>query len=94
MPLGTYVRAKVLSTAPLNGVEQPEDDRKAIARILTRLGGSNLVGNLGDLARAANSGCLLVTPEVEAALLAAVHDIRDIRRMLLVALGVRSGASQ
>lgn len=94
MPLGTYVRAKVLSTAPLNGIEEVADDRKMMARILARLGGSNLANNLRELALAVNSGSLLVTPEVESALLTAVQDIREIRGLLVAALSARSGSTR
>src|SRR5688572_29055181 len=50
-------------------------DHKALAEVLAKLGASRLASNLNQLAKAANSGSLPVTPETENALQAACRDI-------------------
>lgn len=94
-PLGTYIKAKALG-APLpsrvrrTGVSI--EDRQALARVLALLGGSRLASNLNQLARLANSGALPLDPETGAELLDAVSIIREIRLLLLIALGMKDDA--
>lgn len=94
-PLGTYIKAKALG-APLrlrrSGVSI--EDRRSFARALAILGGSRLSSNLNQLAKLANTGSLPLTPEVEEELLAALRDVRAIRRLLMESLGLKpEGAS-
>jgi hypothetical protein len=91
LPLGTYVRWKVLDKPPLRQrrTGQSIEDRKALGQALALLGNSRLSSNLNQLAFAANTGSLPLTPEVEAELRDAFTDIRFIRAFLLVAMGMQ-----
>ena len=52
------------------------------------LGQSRLANNMNQLAKAANSGSLPVTPETEEALLNAVREVAYMRTLLIQALDV------
>lgn len=67
----------------------PVKDHRALAEVLAKLGASRRASNLNQLARAANTGSLPVTPETESALQAACQDIRAIKHMLMKALGIQ-----
>lgn len=92
-PLGAYIKAKLLGGDALpvrvrrSGL--PVEDRQALAQALARLGASRLAANLNQLAFAANSGSLSVTTEVIDKIAQAVADIRDIRSLLMIALGFK-----
>ena len=64
-------------------------DDKSLSQVLARLGQSRLSSNINQLARAANSGSLPVTPETESALVSASRDIAAIKALLMKALGIR-----
>ena len=64
-------------------------DQRALAHVLSKLGQSRLANNLNQLAKAANTGSLPVTPETESALQAACRDIRAIKHVLMKALGIQ-----
>lgn len=91
-PLGTYIKAKALG-APLrrrhSGLSM--EDRQSFAQALGLLGKSRLSSNLNQLAKLANIGALPLTPEVESELLAALAEVRAIRRLLMESLGLKSG---
>lgn len=92
-PLGAYIKAKVLGAPPIrlrrsgHGVE----DRRALAQALALLGRSRVSNNLNQLAYAVNIGALPVTPETEADLREALQAVRDMRALLLKALGHKPG---
>ena len=91
-PLGTYIKSRLFGSAPLARMRRTGlavQDRQALARVLAMLGRSRLSGNLNQLARLAHVGALPMTPETEAELQAALRDIRDMRRLLLMALGLK-----
>ena len=91
VPLGAYIKAKVLGEPPLrlrrSGMAL--EDRQAMAQILALLGRSHVANNLNQLAHAANIGVLPMTPETEDELRAALRDVRAMRYLLLLALGIR-----
>lgn len=89
-PLGTYIKAKALGDPPqrMRRTGLVLKDRQAFALALGLLGKSRLSSNLNQLAKLANTGSLPLTPEVEAELLAALIDVREIRRLLMAALGL------
>jgi hypothetical protein len=91
-PLGTYIRER-LRIAPPKRRRGSVHDRNALVRLLGLLGQSRIASNLNQLAKAANSGSLPVTPETEAALQEAAADVRAMRRLLLEALGLEAGPS-
>lgn len=94
-PLGTYIKAKALGTPLPIRVRRTGltvQDRQSLAKVLALLGGSRLASNLNQLARLANIGALPVEPEMEADLADAVGIIREIRLLLLIALGMKDDA--
>jgi hypothetical protein len=91
LSLGAYVRLRVFDTtrsAPRRRGKFPVKDQKALASVLAILGQSRLANNINQLARAANTGSLAMTPDAEATLKGACRDIASIRHMLMVALGL------
>jgi hypothetical protein len=91
LPLGTYIKEKLLSHRPvrLRTTCIPIEDRSALAQSLALLGRSRLASNLNQLARAANIGALVLTPELEAQLRTAFDDVRFMRSLLMKALGLK-----
>lgn len=96
VPVGTYIRCTVLGEAAAlrQPRRQPVRDADQLGRLLGALGQSHLANNLNQLAKAANLGTLLVTPELEADLKRACAEISEMRGMLLSALGIRKGDSR
>lgn len=91
-PLGAYIKSKVLGTIPVERKRRKVltiQDREALAQALALLGRSHLSSNLNQLAHAVNIGILPATPETEAELLAALQDVRQMRGVLMAALGYR-----
>jgi hypothetical protein len=64
-------------------------EREALAQILGILGSSRMASNLNQLAHKANVDAFLFTPEVKEQLEEAYETIRDMRQLLLQALGYR-----
>jgi len=69
-------------------VRQPVKSKKELARLFALLGQSRIASNLNQLARAANSGSLVMTPDTEAELKRACKDVHFMRVTLLKALGL------
>ena len=95
MPLGAYIRSKVFGEDAARRKTRgkfPVKDWKALSHVLGSLGKSRLANNLNQLARAANSGSLPVTPDTEKALREACKEVEAIRRELLRALGYQTGS--
>ena len=69
----------------------PVRDHILLSQLMALLGQSRLSSNVNQLAKAANSGSLPVTPETESDLRHACRDIAEIRRMLMQALGLDAG---
>lgn len=93
MPLGAYILERVFNdeAAPKRRRgKNPVKDHQALAQVLGMLGQSRLSSNLNQLARSANTGSLPVTPDTEAALIEAVAEIREIRRLLIEALNLEA----
>ncbi len=90
MPLGTYVRSRLFNTPTprKRRMKRPVKDHKLLAELITKLGASRIANNLNQLARAANSGSLLLTPEIEEDLRQALADIAWIRKTLMQGLGL------
>lgn len=91
MSLGGYIHSRLFDSdaqPPRRRSKNPVKDHKALAQALGLLGQSRLSSNLNQLARSANTGSLPVTPDTEAALLEAVAEIREIRRLLIEALNL------
>lgn len=91
MSLGEYVRSRLFDGTELPRRTRgkfPVKDHRELAQLLALLGQSRLSSNLNQLARAANSGTLPVTPDVEANLKRACEEIREMRSHLIKALGL------
>jgi hypothetical protein len=95
LPLGAYIKAKAFDGRPLQlqgqGVRRPVKDPEALAQVLALLGRARLSNNLNQLAHAANTGSLPVTPDTLAAIREACAEVAMMRQALLQALGQRSG---
>lgn len=94
-PLGSYIKAKVLSNplpVRLRRTGLCVEDRKALAQALALLGQSRLSSNLNQLAYAANIGALPLDAQTDAELKAALAGIRELRAVLLTALGLKPEA--
>lgn len=94
-PLGTYIRAKVLEEPVLARVRKSGisiADRNVLAQLIALLGRSRVFSNLNQLAQAANTGSLPATQQTEAALIQALTNLHEIRRLLLIALGLKPDA--
>ncbi len=95
MSLGSYVRWLLFNPKtppPRRRGQFPVKDHQALSAALSKLGQSHIPSNLNQLAKAANSGSLVLTPELEAELREALHLIAEIRRLLIDALGLSEGS--
>lgn len=90
-PLGAYIRARLLEDAgePRRSRRRPVRDDAALARLLAELGKARLANNLNQLAKAANTDSLPITPDTVQAILSACQDVQIMRVCLLAALGFR-----
>ncbi len=90
MPLGAFIRLKLLGDEARHRrkLRMPVKDEKALAQLLGELGKSRLSNNLNQLAKAANTGSLPVTPETEQALRQACRDVHWMKDRLIAALGL------
>lgn len=92
MPLGAYIRSRLLGStaAPRRASRRPAKDAQALAQLLGALGKARLANNLNQLAKAAHTGALPVTPDTERAIAEACREVRWMRDTLIAALGLRS----
>ncbi len=93
-PVGAYIRERLFGDDAAPRKRQgnsPIKDHEALGRVLGALGGSRLSSNLNQLAKAVNTGSLPVTPETEADLKQACHEVSAMRADLLRALGKSPG---
>lgn len=95
VPLGGYIKAKVLGTAPLKSRRRglAVEDRQALSHALALLGKSRLSQNLNQIAHAVNIGVLPMTPETEEDLRASLQAVQDMRTLLMRALGFAAEVS-
>ena len=92
MSLAAYIRWRLFDPAsppPRRRNKAPVKDHQALSTLLAQLGQSRLSSNLNQLARAAHSGSLPVSPDVEAELRDAVAEITAMRVLLIDALGLK-----
>ena len=93
LPLGAFIRSRLFdgSRPRRNGARRPRTDDRLLAQLLAALGQSRLASNLNQLAHAANSGSLALTPDEATRLVAACDAVRAMRRDLLEAVGLQGG---
>lgn len=92
MPLGAYIRSRLLAGAeiPRRRLRQPARDDARLGQILGALGQSRIANNLNQIAHAANLGALALTPEQAANLREGCQAVRAMRSDLLRALGLEA----
>ena len=96
MSLGAYIRSRLFDAeAPVRRTRNkfPVKDHKELGKLLGELGKSRMANNINQLAKAANSGSLEVSPDTEKAIKLSCKDIRWIRASLINALGLDGGSS-
>ncbi len=93
MPLGAYIRSKLFDQPAGDRhprrAKRPVKDQQALASVLGELGKSRIANNLNQLAKAANSGSLLLTSETEKSLQEACAGVQWLRTTLMQALGLQ-----
>ncbi|MGH1466133.1 MAG: plasmid mobilization relaxosome protein MobC [Cognatishimia sp.] len=93
MPLASYIKSVVFAAeAPKYRKRRkpPVVEQQLLAEVLARLGQTRHANNLNQIAKHLNQGTLIVDPELEQDLKAAVVEVAYIRAMLIEALGVKS----
>ena len=91
MSLGSYIRSRIFDeNLPKRRTrnKHPVKDHQDLAKVLGELGRSRLANNLNQLAKAANSGSLEVSPDTEKAIRNACTEVRWMRWVLTSALGL------
>ena len=92
LSVSSYIRHRLFEApTPRRAYRRPVQDEQALGQLLAELGRSRLSANLNQLAKAAHSGALPVTPEVHQAILDASRDIRAMSDLLVQALGLPEG---
>lgn len=94
IPLGTYVRSRLLWTALPRRARHGGVDASLLGKILGLLGRSGLPSGLADLGAAARLGAIELTPDIEAQITSACADIREVRRLLFRSLGLSAEAGR
>ena len=91
LSLGAYIKGRLFEGLPAVPRQRlaPKTDRTLLTKLLGALGQSRLSANMNQIAKAANTGSLPVTPELESELKAACNDIATMRQGLLKALGLK-----
>jgi hypothetical protein len=94
MPIASYIKSLLFAEdAPIYRMRgrNPVKDEKALAELLACLGASRIANNLNQLAKAANSGSFYFDRETRAKLVAACEDVKAMRQLLMLALGMKLG---
>lgn len=91
--LSRYIRTQLLGdqAALRKELRQPQLSQSQYASLLANLGASRLSANVNQLAAHANMGTLEVSSEVEQELQDACAALKEMRKALLMALGMKSG---
>ena len=95
-PLSTYIRSRLFHhTLGVDdlwevGRLSAQNRQVLLARILAELGHSGFSSSLTEIAEAAHAGVLPLTPDIVETIEGACHQIRDIRRHLIRALGLKA----
>ena len=92
LALGTYVRSRLLDHVARRRTTASASDRCLLSQILGKLGRLRFASSLSDLAAAANVGAVVMTPDLEQDIRTACRDLRDMRSMLMRALGLKPEA--
>lgn len=91
--LAQYIRERVLDEqiSPRRTRHKfPAKDHEALSQVIGELGRTRIANNLNQIARAVNSGLLIMpSRETELVLLAACAEIHQIRNLIFKALGMK-----
>ncbi|WP_299866715.1 hypothetical protein [uncultured Roseobacter sp.] len=90
MSLSRYVKGRIFNkdgSPKPSGRAQPVRDHVALAQVLGMLGAMQAAGSFRDLAAAAKSGALPVTPETEEELINACAAVLAVKAEVMRALG-------
>lgn len=91
--LAQYIRERVLDEqiSPRRKRHKfPVKDHEALSQVIGELGRTHIANNLNQIARAVNSGLLIMpSRETELVLLAACGEIHQIRNLIFKALGMK-----
>ena len=88
MPLGEYIRSRLFDNPrPRKYKKRISEDQKIIVQIWAQLSATRIPQNINQIAKAVNSGILVVSPETKENILAAQEAVTSMRKMLLKALG-------
>lgn len=92
-PLGTYIRDRLLGAQATkrSSVRSPKPDYALIGKVLAALGPSDMATSICMMAKLAERGSLLVNDDCSASLQSACNDIQEMRLLLVIALGLKSG---
>ncbi len=90
-PLSGYIRAKLLGERAdkRRVLRNPKLEEAQYAALLAALGESRLSSNLNQLARHANMGTLDISDEIEEQLQDAYEAVLEMRKALILALGLK-----
>ncbi|WP_372603747.1 plasmid mobilization relaxosome protein MobC, partial [Actibacterium sp.] len=89
LPLGSYIKSQLFTDEAETYRKRrraPQVDEKLLAEVLACLGASRIANNLNQLAKAANTGSLIVDPDTKRDLKRASDDIHAMRMLLMQAL--------
>jgi hypothetical protein len=92
MPMGAFIKSRLFGAGHKprhRRGKAPVKDHKALAELLACMGASRLSNNLNQLAKSANSGTLYFDFETKRDITRASDDIRNMRLLLMRALGMR-----
>lgn len=95
LPLSDYIRTRLFDTPDTRQrvFRRPVQDAEALAHVLAALGNSRMAGNLYQIVRAVHEGTLSLTPDQQQDMELALQDIRQMRGLLMQALGMKTGDS-
>ncbi|MEZ5918974.1 MAG: plasmid mobilization relaxosome protein MobC [Alphaproteobacteria bacterium] len=91
MPRSAYIRSCLFdeTTPRKRRLKNPVKDHKILAQALALLGQSRIASNLNQIAKALNSGSLIISPDTEDVIREACAAIIQIRDLLMKALDMR-----
>ncbi|WP_272641330.1 plasmid mobilization relaxosome protein MobC [Marinomonas mediterranea] len=89
-----WIREALIAACDLPAPQQaklhPEQRSKELSQILYLLGKSRYANNLNQIAKAANTGTLIISPDVYAQIDESHHAILWMRSTLITALGLKA----
>ncbi len=91
LSLGAYIRSRIFDDQACPRRTRgkfPVKDHQMLSQVLGELGRSRIPNNLNQIAKAIHTGSFELTPEISAIILEASADIREIRKMIMAALGL------